>query len=257
MTNNLLIGILPIAPLLLYIVAIAAIVLCFTRKLPFFASLFLTTGSVVAAFMSNILYVKLAYQENMVKLVVNSSIDDMKTIVQELSGSGFNADMALAFSDSLEALKSLYLLLFPAIVICTLLILAYVIYYIIKIIVRAFKRDVSFIPSFSELKMGKVSAIALGVSLLGYLIGFSYEFSAAFINVTLCLAVVFAFCGLSLIDYILRMRVPYTLLRLLIYFGGYVIISIIAPYILYGLVILGVADSIFNLRRKVASGGVL
>ena len=74
--------------------------------------------------------------------------------------------------------------------------------------------------------------------------------NVAFLNITLILIYLFTFCGLSFVDFKFSGVIKIAGVRYLIYLIGIVLNALLLDLLATGLVIIGLADSVLDLRVK-------
>lgn len=165
-----------------------------------------------------------------------SSIEDISKI----------KDSLLFYSSSL---KEVYTAIFPSVLILNTLFISYLIYMLAKQIMALFKRDVSMLPKFSELKLRRSAAFMLAVSFLLTNMIKNELISAAFSNIGVILTGVAFMCGFSLIDFWVRKTVKSAWIRFAAYIAAAFILS--QGIWIAGLVFVfaAAADSVLNFRR--------
>jgi uncharacterized membrane protein len=183
---------------------------------------------------------------------------------EQLAGrfGGLTNESALSIYQQLNSLldeiRQVYYLMFPSLLILNYLAIVFIVYMLIKQVLRIFKRDVSKYPEFSQLILQRSAAIALAVS---YVLPFFMSNTltlAAVNNISAIIGGVAFICGVSFIDFRLRQRVKNAWLRFALYIAVFFISFTIIGIIAYILILVAAFDSFVDyrhLRKKdVASG---
>lgn len=208
-------------------VFITAAVLTFKNKISFFKGICISVFGFVTSFIASVASVKAQTGVSPIDTAINTVFDTVKEVfttdtalLNLLKAAGGGDDLATGIAAVIETLRQLYIVLFPAIVIVSYAFLCFLAFMLIKSVRRLMKKDVSFIPVFNQLRVGKPAAAAFALSLAcGFLFSGSV-FGNAFLNVQLIISSYIMLCGASLLDFWLSLRIRYGFVRLLLYAGA-------------------------------------
>lgn len=183
---------------------------------------------------------------------VDMAIEDSSALFEAaLSINGdAGSDVVPSLNVLLKQVREVYLLMFPSIIIICALLLSYLLYMLVKTVRRWVKKSSENIPPFNMLGMQRSSAIALLVTFIGSFIITDTNAQAALLNIVALIAAVAIACGLAVIDYFFKRRLPYGFVRFLIYVAVFIVFAILPNVLYYMLMTLGVADAFWKFRTR-------
>ncbi len=239
---------------------IPIMILTFRGRLQFLQGVLLSSGAMVLSFVASISELNMKLGQNIINIVINESFaqvrETFETVpvdqLQKMLGN-IAVENATAFrgeiGNILTYISNMYMLLFPAIMILSMLAFSFVAFMVIKLILGLFKFDVSNFPMFCEFKISKTTIIALLVSLIGASAFPLPKINAAFLNIAVVIMGAMAVCGFSLFDFQVRKKVDNSWARMLIYVAILVVGFWLSSIIIYLLVFAATIDSFFDFRK--------
>jgi uncharacterized protein YybS (DUF2232 family) len=150
-------------------------------------------------------------------------------------------------------------LIIPGILIVSSAFLSYITLMSIKTLLIKTKHDFSHLPAFYELRVSRGTVLIFVVIFILLLFVKQSKIYAALVNINLILYSVFIFIGVSVIDFFARRtRVP-GIIRTIIYFPIFIILSVVGlllPFLhpFNFLIIVSVTDCVFDFRKLRARG---
>lgn len=197
-----------------------------------------------------LLYVKRGGND-IFEMFVGAPIDMYsETVMRALSQSGANSkENAEIFSNIFDMLYTAIKMFMPSIIIISAVISAFFTFTVTKKTIEfSAKRKLSVMP-FSRIRLGKKASLALTVLILLLFIMQRSMFSDALSNILVLLLFAHFVCGVSVIDfYFAKTRLNW-LVRLIIYAVVLTLACMSAPFLLPGLVIVGMLDSRYDIRK--------
>ncbi len=233
--------------------SIAILILCYVKRLRFLRCLFTSAGLLIALFIAVIFYCNAFLGIDIVTESVNQAVQSSKSVI-ERTMSDYGSDVKMTLSQAMDEVGQLYLDLFPALLIIMCLGAAYAAYMLVKQAILLCRRDASHVPPFSMLRVSRTTVAVMGGCVLLYLFLSDSAVSFALLNLSIVLLAVTAVCGLSLADYFLRYRLPWGLLRLVLYVAIFFVTASMQGFLFVLLIGIGTVDAFANLRIK---GGVV
>ncbi|NLY42659.1 MAG: DUF2232 domain-containing protein [Clostridiaceae bacterium] len=226
----------------------------FKRKKDF-RSLFVLSSS---AYLFNLLLViflaNKIYDVNLINQFILDPIEKMFTQIKE------SEDIAKLFGRGsiditvLDELKDTISFFVPGFLLLAASFSGFLMLMFTKFILNRLKYDYSYLPMFSQLKVGRTTVAVFVLSFLISRIITNSVISAALLNIAFILSAVLNICGLSVIDFFLKRYGIPGIVRVIIYIIGLnitmfvgLLIPIIHPF--YILAVLALADSIFDFRK--------
>ena len=252
--------ILSIVSLIMMIAFIPIMVLTFRGRLQFLQGVLLSSGAMVLSFVASVSGLNMQIGQNIINIAINETFEQIKQTfetvpteqLQKMLGN-ITVDQATAFrgeiANTLVYISDMYTLLFPAIMILSILAFCFVAFMLIKLILGLFKFDVSNFPMFSEFKISKTTIIALFVSLFGASAFPLPTINAAFLNIAVVIIGAMTVCGFSLFDFQVRKKVDNSWARVLIYVAITVLGFSLSSILMYSLVFAAIIDSFFDFRK--------
>ena len=197
-----------------------------------------------------LLYVKRGGND-IFEMFVGAPIDMYsETVMRALSQSGANSkENAEIFSNIFDMLYTAIKMFMPSIIIISAVISAFFTFTVTKKTIEfSAKQKLSVMP-FSRIRLGKKASLALTVLILLLFIMQRSMFSDALSNILVLLLFAHFVCGVSVIDfYFAKTRLNW-LVRLIIYAVVLTLACMSAPFLLPGLVIVGMLDSRYDIRK--------
>lgn len=252
--------ILSIVSIIMTIAVIPIMILTFRGKLQFLQGVLLSSGAMLLSFVASVLEFNMKMGQNIIDITINEGFAQVKETfdtfsveqLQKMLGN-VSVEQVTAFrgdlTNTLASLLDMYRLLFPAIMILTLLAFSFVAFMLVKLILEFFKFDVSKFPMFCEFKISKTTMIALLISLIGTSAYPIYTVSAAFLNIAVVIIGVMIVCGFSLFDFQVRKKVDNSWVRMLVYVAIIVVGFSLFSIMMYSLVFAAILDSFIDFRK--------
>lgn len=256
--------------LLSYIVLLLVIVflvLTFKKKMPFFTGVFSTAATFVASFILSVFAANAQTGGNIIDTIINQQFDQVIQSFQSLTpdmlqsiygGNLTPADLETIksqFAVAAQTLKDLYVIVFPAVIILTTLALSFLLFMLVKTVIRIFRKDVSAYPDFVALRMPKSATIVLGVTMVLSLI-VSGAVGNAFLNIAIIMIGVAMVCGLAFILYMVKTLSKSIATRIFGYLAVLLVLSLFYTFSTYILGFAAILDSFLNLRTRMIKGDI-
>ena len=243
-------NILSVFSTLLVFCIIPTVWLVYKKKLAFLNGVFLGTFLFLVSFGCSVYGTYLIYGYSPIDYMVNGYFDEVTRAYNSISG--ITADEIQILNVIIEKLRVYYFTFMPTLVVTLGLAGSYVIFMIFKGAFALFRKDVSVFSKFCDFKMPKsavffaIIAYVISLALSGKQTGY------AFLNFSSIIFTLTTVCGLSVIDYGVRKKIKFSVLRALIYI---LIISVLTVFMGMGtnlLTFVGMFDAFFDIRN----GGV-
>ncbi len=229
--------------LLLLISIVPIIWLVYKRKIRFVSGVFSGTFLFLMSFGISVYVFRLFYGINpidsMVTAVSDSFTNTFKNIPDVTDG------QIAELSRLVTTLKDAYYVLMPTLVVIALLLWSYLCHMAGKGIFALFRRDVSGFLRFCDLKMPKTAVLLAAVAYIISIFTDGGYLGYAFVNFSAIIFAVTSFCGLSMVDFWIRKKIRFSVLRFLIYILVFMFLNL--GFGIFFLV--GMADAIFDLRK--------
>ena len=232
-----------ILSIILKVAVVPVVVLIYKKKLTFLQGLFTATLLFTASFVCEIFSINIAGNYSYIDSIINNSFDEIKNTYSVENG--LTAQQAADVSRNVEYVRNLYFALLPSIVLIIQLVGAYFWLMVSKGILALCKKDVSGFWRFCDFRMPKGS-IWMGVlCLCAYLVMADSRISLALLNITVILVFATFVCGISIIDFKLRIKIKNSFLRFLLYIA---VSGFVLGFGMCAILIAGMIDAFFNLR---------
>ena len=221
--------------------------LVYKKKLTFLNGVFLGTFLFLVSFGCSVFGTSVMYGYSPIDYAVNGIFDDIMAGYNAVSG--ISEDEIRAISNVIAMIKELYFTFMPTIVISLGLAWSYVILMVFKGVVALLRKDVSGFWKFCDFKMPK-TAVFLAVA--AYLLSMAFDaqqIGYAFLNFASIIFTLTSVCGLSVIDYGVRKKVKFSVLRALIYIIIFGVLTIFMGMGTGLLTFAGMFDSFFDIRN--------
>lgn len=197
-----------------------------------------------------LLYVKRGGSD-IFEMYVGAPIDMYSdAFMRAFSQSGvYSKENAEVFSNILDMVYTVIKMFMPSIIIISSVITAFFTFTVTKKTIEfSVKQKLSVMP-FSHIRLGKKTSLALTVLILLLFIMQRSMFSDALSNILVLMLFAHFVCGVSVIDfYFAKTRLNW-LIRLIIYAVVLMFACMSAPFLLPGLVIVGMLDSRYDIRK--------
>jgi len=249
-----------IVSIILTVAVIPIMIFTFRGKLQFLQGVLLSAGAMLLSFVASVSEINMKTGQNIIDIMLNDGFAQVKTTFDTLSVEqlqkvlgNVSVEQVAAFrgdlANNLTSILDIYRLLFPSIMILTLLACSFIAFMIIKVILGLFKFDVSKFPMLCEFKISKTTIIALVISLMGTLTYPIYTISGAFLNVAVVIIGVMCVCGFSLFDFQVRKKVDNAWVRVLVYVAIIVVGFSLFSILMYSLVFAAIFDAFVDFRK--------
>lgn len=147
----------------------------------------------------------------------------------------------------LVAAKGIYSVLFPSLLMLTMLLMSFLLFRFAKLIQKLFRRDVSWSTSFGNFQLPR----SVPWVFILFFAGRSFApqpYADVCNNLCFLILVVSAACGLSVVDFYLRKKIRYSMLRILIYVASWFLMSILSILGVYLLLFIAMFDAFRDVR---------
>ncbi len=241
------VNILDILSLLLILGIFPTAWLVYKKRIKFLNGVFIGTFLFLLSFGCPVYLTQLLYGYSPIDLMVNSTIDGLAESYNSLPG--ITADQSAKMGQLMDAFKNMYFVLMPTVVVISNLFWSYLLLVLSKGVFALFRKDVSGFGKFCDFKMSR-SALVLGI--VAYILSAifdGHQISYGFMNFSSIIFIVTSFCGFSMIDFWLRKKVKYSVLRALIYIVGLGTLSLFMGIGTSLLLFVGIADASFDFRK--------
>lgn len=170
-----------------------------------------------------------------------------------LVGGMNNTDIIAGRDTFIEGSYQQLILSIPYYITAVLLFIIILSYWLLKFLLKGLSINVSHMGAFTTLTISRTGAVIYFIcTLLSIFMSTGVE-SIVVYNFTSIMTLIFAYAGLSLIAYILNMKSISKIVRIIIYIA--IIVICIIPFGFSGLVALvGIADSYYHIRKRMAGG---
>lgn len=242
-----LVNILDILSILFMAGIIPAVWFVYKKKLEFFSGVFLGTFLFLLSFGCSVYSSSLLLGVRPTEIVINSSLDSIINTYNSVPG--LSAEDLQMINRYVEMMREMYSLMLPAVLILGNLLWVYVIFMISKGLFAILRKDVSGFLKFSALKLPKS---ALFFAILSYALSVIFKgnhISYAFFNFSTVIFMVCSVCGLSVVDFAFRKKIKHSLFRAIIYPLLFIVLSVFGGIGGSLLMIMGIADAIFDFRK--------
>lgn len=197
-----------------------------------------------------ILYVKRGGGD-VFEMYVGAPIDMYSdAFMRALSQSGaYSKENAEFVSEMLDMLYSAIKMFMPSIIIISSVITAFFTFTVTKKTIEFCTKQKVCITQFSRIRLGRKASLVLTVLILLLFIMQRSMFSDALSNILVIMLFAHFVCGVSVIDfYFAKTRLNW-LIRLIVYAIVLTFASMTVPFVLPGLVIVGMLDSRYDIRK--------
>lgn len=230
----------------------------FKNKISFFKGICFASLSWLISFVLSVIYEKSVYGISPIDYAIELTFTQLKDIIsglpQELAGTFAGGESIEVFKatilSEIENMKSIYTILYPAIMIITYTLLIFILFMIIKGVLRLMKKDVSFIPKFNEISLNKPVLFGCVFSILMSFLLSDTVIGNAFANVQLLFAAYIVLCGISLMDYYLSRKIGIGVVRFVIYAGFIMFSGGLFGFIMQIAAFMAVLDAFKNFRSE-------
>jgi hypothetical protein len=239
--------------------ALGALLFTFRGRLGFFHGVFTSAGALLLSAVVNIYRAGRLSGTNIILAQIDEAAALIGQALESLPPGQAQRVFGVFAAEHLTVVKELYTVMFPSILILNTLLLSYAAYMAVKQVLALLKRDVSRHPKFSELKLRRSAAVALGVSYLLPLLAPRHIVFAAISNITVVISGVAFVCGLSFADFKVRRVLKSAWIRLTVYIAAFFVVSVALPLLMLGFALIAVADAFLDFRglrrREVSDDG--
>ena len=199
----------------------------FKNKISFFKGVCIGTLSLLVAFVLSVVYHKAMLGISPIDVIIKATFDSMKQLIEEAPADVINSiatTMGETNSEvvratlklSVESMRQIYSTLLPAFLITLFAGFTFILFMIIKSVLRLCGKDVSFIINFSNIRLNKSFVLAYFVAFLGGMIMPHGIISSVVLNICFVMSVYVYFCTLSLVDCFLQKRIQSFVIRFII-----------------------------------------
>lgn len=240
--------ILSIFALLLILCIIPTAWLVYKRKIKFLNGVFLGTFLFLMSFGCSVYGVYLLEGYSPIDKMLSVAFESMEAAFRSLPG--ITTGDLTAVMKIVETVKEMYVALIPSIIVLFCLGWSYILLMISKGILALLKKDVSGFARFCDFKMPKSTLFIAALTYILHMIFDGKQIGFAFLNFSSIILSVTTFCGISVIDYKLRNKIRFSVLRFIV-----IILLIMALSLVFGdgtgiFMFIGMFDSVFNFRRN-------
>ena len=240
--------ILSVFPLLLQLCIIPTAWLVYKKKLKFLSGVFLGTFLFLVSFGCSVYGTHLMSGYSIIDYTVNTYFEGFVKAYESIPGV---AEKDIQMIKTLaEEIKRIYFTYMPSLIVTINLVLSYVILMICKGALALLKKDVSGFGKFCHLKMPKSAMFLAIISYLLFMVFGSERVGYAFLNFASIMYTLTAFCGLSIIDYGLRKKISFSLLRAIIYIVVIGFLTLLGGLGTSLLTFAGMYDAFFDIRNR-------
>lgn len=239
--------ILSILALLLMFCIIPTAWLVYKKRITFLNGVFVGTFLFLMSFGCSVYGVYFISGYSPIDKIINSTFESIGTACN--STPGLSAGELQMLSKLIGTVKDMYVVLIPSMVVLFCLSCSYVLLMLSKGIFALFKRDVSGFGRFCDLKMPKSALFVATVTYILSIIFGGKQIGHAFLNFSSIILSVTTVCGLSVLDYKLRKKIRFSVVRVILYFVLIVILSLIFGDGTGVFMFVGMFDSVFDFRK--------
>lgn len=223
-------------------------ILIYKKKITFFNGVFLGTFLLLTSFGCVVFGFTMVNGYSPIDSFLNNLFENLKLVFNMVND--IPAGNQQAIFKLIDEMKNIYITLLPSMIIMSCLIWAYISIMFIKGILAIFKKDTSGFKKFSQLKMPKSALFIAAVAFIVSSIVGDGKAGYALMNFSSIILSLTTICGLSFIDYKLRKKVRFAVVRIIIY----MVLVLMLNYILgdaTGLFLfVGMFDTVFDFRKR-------
>ncbi|MCK9479454.1 MAG: YybS family protein [Firmicutes bacterium] len=246
--------------ILLMLIAFACLILTFKNRINFFVGVIASSGFLLLSILIGFYRFNLVWGADIITDTINEQFGALSQFVMQLPdeqllwkfGSMAN-DGALSIQQRLSAVlmefRDIYYIMFPSLLISNILAFVYIVYMIIKQVLRIFKKDISNYPKFSQLVLKPSASAALVASYIASLTVSNALTAAVFANIAAIIGGVAFICGVSFVDFKIRKKVKNAWLRLALYIAVFFTVFGIIGFVAFVLIFIAMFDSFMDYRR--------
>jgi len=222
--------------------------LVYKKKLNFLNGVFLGTFLFLMSFGCSVYGTHLLSGYSIIDYTINTYFEGFIKAYESIPG--ISAGDIQMIKTLTEEVKGIYFTYMPTLIVTTNLILSYVILMICKGVLALFKKDISGFGKFCDLKMPKSAMFFAIISYLLFMVFGDERIGFAFLNFASIMYTLTAFCGLSIIDYGLRKKIKFSLLRAVIYIVVIGLLTLMGGLGTSLLTFAGMYDAFFDIRNR-------
>ena len=229
----------------------------FKNKISFFKGICLGTLSLLGAFILSVIYQKAVLGISPIDMIIKATFDSMKQLIDEAPADMINS-IATAMGQTnsevvratlklaVESMRQIYSILLPSFLITVFAGFTFVLFMIIKTVLRLTGKDVSFIINFNEIRLNRSFVLVYFVIFIAGTVVPQGIFANVISNIFFVMSVYVYFCTLSLVDYFLQKRIRYFAIRFII-----LILFVMTMSMAFGIAALfAVIDAFRNFRAR-------
>lgn len=239
-------NILDILSLLLILSIVPTAWLVYKKRINFLNGVFLGTFLFLLSFGCSVYVSELLYGYSPIDYAVNSTVSNFMTWYE--STPGITAQQISEMKQAMVLLKDIYFVLMPTVIVVSNLFWSYLFLMLAKGILALFRKDVSGFSKFCDFKMPK-SAVLFAIA--AYILSMLFKVQQvgyAFMNFASIIFIVTSFCGLSMVDFWLRKKIRFSIIRVVIYIVGFGALSLLMGLGASIILFVGIADASFDFR---------
>ncbi|MBO7209200.1 MAG: DUF2232 domain-containing protein [Clostridia bacterium] len=229
----------------------------FKNKISFFKGICLGTLSLLGAFVLSVIYQKAVLGISPIDIIIKATFDSMKQLIDETPADMLNS-FALAMGETnsevvratfklfVESMRQIYTILLPSFLITIFAGFTFILFMIVKNVLRLMKKDVSFITNFNSIRLNRSFVLVYFLIFLAGTVVPDGTIGNVVSNVFFVMSVYVYFCTLSLVDYFLQKRIRIFAIRFII-----LVLFVMTMSMAFGIAALfAVIDAFRNFRAR-------
>lgn len=232
--------------LLLALCIVPTALLVYKKRITFFSGVFLGTFLFLMSFGCLVYGFTIIEGYSPIDAFLNSLFENIKAVME---GVVFQDSQQIVIK-TIDEFMNMYSALLPSMIIISCLTWSYLFMMLSKGVLALAKKDVSGFAKFSQLKMPGSALFVAAVAFIASSVAGDGKFGYALMNFSSIILSLTTVCGLSFIDYMLRKKVRFSVVRIVIYLILFVILSLILGDATGLFLFVGMFDSVFDFRKR-------
>ncbi|MBQ7075442.1 MAG: DUF2232 domain-containing protein [Clostridia bacterium] len=229
----------------------------FKNKISFFKGICLGTLSLLGVFVLSVVYQKAVLGISPIDIIIKATFDSMKQLIDEAPADMINSigETLGETSDevvratlklSVEHMRQIYTILLPSFLITLFAGFTFILFMIVKCVMKLMGKDVSFIVDFKDIRLNRSFVLVYFIIFIAGTAFGGGMFGNVIANIFFVMSVYVYICTLSLVDYFLQKRIRYFAIRFII-----LILFVMTMSMAFGIAALfAVIDAFRNFRAR-------
>lgn len=235
---------------------------CFYKRTNFFVSLISVCSCVIAGMIFSIFMLNTATNGNGIKGIIEEVAAPFEQTLKNIISNTYNGiqkisteELSEAVAEIITQIKEMILFYFPSAVLIIAVVFGYLQLMLCAFIVKKTRSGFPNIIPFNRMKAPKSMCYLTAVLfLMSLFMSQSSVVDAALMNVNIILYFIIGICGFSLIDDRVAQKIPGGIFRVMIYIGAVMLGGALIGFLLNGLILVGMLDSMIDFRKLGKAG---